>query len=141
MNIAIKEVMKYSPVFFYGKAGSGKASLLRYIAKRFEKACLYVTAEDFLKDLASSIKNCQKELFRHKYENKNLLIIDDLQFLANKFYTQEELLKIMKEFQVKDRQIILAANRHPKHIRGLNKELVDSCYGGLMLEVKAPEIL
>lgn len=140
MNVAIREIMKYSPLFFYGKVGSGKTHLLKDIARSFKgirrKTCLYTTAKDFTKDLIAAIKNHQKELFEQKYRNNSLLIIDDLQFLAGKFKTQEELLIVLKEFQIKDRQVILAADRHPKCIRGLSEELVDSCHGGLMLEMK-----
>lgn len=137
MNAVIKEIMKYSPLFFYGKAGSGKTRLLKDIARRFKGVCLYATAEDFVKDIIFFIKNHQKELFEQKYRNNSLLIIDDLQFLADKFCTQEELLKILKEFQIKDHRVILTADRHPKRIRGLSEELVDSCHGGLMLDIKA----
>lgn len=142
MNVAIKELMKYSPVFIYGKIGSGKTHLLQAIAREFKKVhkkpCFYTTAENFSKDLIFAIRNRQKELFEQKYRNNGLLLIDDLQFLTGKFKTQEELLLILKEFQVKDRQIILAANCHPKCIMELNGELVDSCYGGLMLDIETP---
>jgi chromosomal replication initiator protein len=140
MNTFSRELMKYSPIFFYGKAGSGKRRLLHGIAGNFKKIskkpCLYATAKGFVKDLVYAIRNGQQESFEQKYRNNGLLIIDDLQSLASKFRTQEELLKIMKEFQIKDRQIILTADRHPKYIRGLSKELVDSCYGGLLLAIK-----
>ena len=140
MSVAIKELMKYSPVFLYGKAGSGKTHLLQVIAREFKnvykKPCLYATAEDFTKELIFSIRKGQKNLFEQKYRNNGLLIIDDIQFLAGKFMTQEELLLILKEFQIKDSQIILTANRHPKCIFGLHNELIDSCYGGLMLDIE-----
>lgn len=137
---AVREIMEYSPVFFYGKAGSDKAAILQAITRESdeinEKPCLYTTAEDFLKDLVFLVKNGQKELFELKYRNNSLLIIDDLQFLAGKFWTQEELLRTLKYLQVQDRQVILFADRHPKSILGLNEDLVDSCYGGLILEIK-----
>lgn len=139
MGVAIKEIMKYSPLFFYGKTSSGKARLLKDIAESFnqinKKTCLYATAKAFSKDLLLAVKNRRVEQFQQKYRNNSLLIINDLQFLAGKVMVQQELLKILKEFQIKDHQIILAANRHPKCIPGLDKDLVDSCYGGLILEI------
>lgn len=135
-----QEPMKYNPIFFYGKAGSGKTHLLQAILGKFKrvhkKPALYVTAEKFCKDLIFAVRNKQLESFDSKYRNNSLLIVDDLQLIADKPYTQLMLVTIMKELQVKDRPIILAADRHPYLISNLDDILRDSCFGGLMLEIK-----
>ncbi len=140
--IAGQDPMKYSPLFFYGKNGSGKTHLLQSIVERFKqihkKFILYVTAEDFLNDLMFGVKNGQEatESFWEKYRNNDLLIIDDLQFLAGKKSTQKRLLILMKEFQIQNHPIILSANHHPYHISGLDSDLAQFCHGGLILELK-----
>ncbi len=135
-----QEPTKYSPVFFYGKTGSGKTHLLQAILKRFKqihnKPCLYVTSEEFMNDVMFSIRNRQRETLEQKYRNNSLLIIDDIQYLGGREVMQEELLIIMKEFQIKNLPIILVADRHPYLLPGLNDILRDSCLGGLMLGLK-----
>lgn len=135
-----QEPMKYSPVFFYGKAGSGKTHLLQAILKRFKqihkKPALYATADEFCKDAIYAVRNKERAQFEEKYRNNQLLIIDNLQFIAGKLATQEELIIVLKEFQIKDRPIILAADQHPYLIPNIDDVLRDSCFGGLMLEIK-----
>lgn len=136
-----QEPMKYNGLMFlYGKAGSGKTHLLRAILKRFKqihkKPALYATADEFCKDAIYAVRNKQHESFEEKYRNNYLLIIDDLQLIAGKPFTQEELLIVLKEFQIKNFPIILAADRHPYLIPNLDDILRDSCFGGLMLEIK-----
>ena len=86
---------------------------------------------------AGRLEEYKKELIRQKEGIAEIQENLEKQLRENPDLPQEELMKIMKEFQVKDHRIILTANRHPKRIRGLSEELVDSCYGGLMLETKA----
>lgn len=136
----IQNPIKYSPLFLYGESGVGKTHLLKAIAREFKrihrKPVLYATAENFCKELIFAIRNKQRESFDNKYRNNSLLIIDDIQFVAGRQTTQQELLTILKEFQVKDQPIILSANRHPYWIYRLEKDLAESCFGGLLLEIK-----
>ncbi len=138
----IQEPAKYSPMFFYSKAGTDKTHLLKAIVKNFKKAhkkpALYITAQKFIGEFISSFRSGWEamELFKQKYRNNELLILDDFHLLAGRYITQEQLLMMLKEFQAQNRQIILSANCHPNAIPGLNDILRDSCQGGLMLEVR-----
>jgi chromosomal replication initiator protein len=135
----IREILEYSPVFIYGKTNN-KSLLVKTLVLEFMRAyrkpCLYVTAEDFSRDLLYSIMNQQKELFKQKYRNNDLLIIDNLEFLSGKDKIQEELLLILKYLETQNRRIILIADRLPKLISKLDKDLITSCYGGLILSMK-----
>lgn len=137
---ATKEPMKYSPIFLYGKAAVEKAYLLKAIVNKFQqihkRPALYATAKQFVNDFVQSVRENAKELFNYKYRNNNLLIIDGIQLLAGKQYTQQELLKTIKEFQIQDRQIILTADSHPACIKKLDSDLQKFCHGGLILEIK-----
>ena len=135
-----QEPIKYSPTFFYGKSGSGKTHLLQAILKRFKeihnKPALYVTADEFCRDAIFAIRNKEQQIFKDKYRNNELLIIDDFQLIADKPITQKELLIVLKEFQINNCSIIIAADQHPYWISGLDSDLAESCHGGLMFEIK-----
>jgi chromosomal replication initiator protein len=136
-----QESMEYNnPMFLYGESGSGKTHLLKSIVRKFKqankKSVLYATADEFCADAIFAIRNGQRELFEKKYRNNYLLIIDDFQSITGKEKTQEELLIVLKELQIKNRLIILAADCHLNSINRLNDMLADFCHGGLMLEIK-----
>jgi len=136
----IREPAKYSPLFLYGGSGSGKTHLLKAIAGEFkrvhQKPVLYATAEEFCQELIYAVRNKKRESFEEKYRNNQLLIIDDLHLIAGRQYTQEEFLIMLKEYELKNRPVILSANRHPYWIYRLESDLAESCHGGLMLEIK-----
>jgi len=134
----IREPARYNPLFFYGKTSIERIHLLQAIASEFERvhkrSALYLTVEDFISKFVFAIRHHQKEQFRHWYRSYPLLIIDGLQIIAGKKYSEEELIMTIKEFEVKGYQIILLSDYHPADIIALHNELRDYCYGGLMFE-------
>lgn len=132
------EIIKYSPLVFYGQEGQGYFDFLKKVKEKFNGGVgskyLKVTAEKFLAELVSAIANGKKKMFDKKYRENDLLIIEGIELLANKERTSEELLIILKDLQIKNHQVVLTTNEHPKLIKELDNDLVKSCFGGLVLE-------
>lgn len=140
----------YNPLFIYGGAGLGKTHIMHAIANYIKqnnplKTVLYATCEKFTSDLITTIRQgkaySQEGMnFRNKYRNVDVLIIDDVQFLAKKQSTQEEFFHTFNELYSQNKQIVLSADCHPKEIELLSDRLKTRFEGGLMAQVLPPDI-
>lgn len=141
----------YNPLFIYGHTGLGKTHIMHAIANKIAKDrpdlhVLYSTCEKFTNDLINTIRSGKAyasgsgEEFRSKYRNVDVLIIDDVQFLAKKQSTQEEFFHTFNELYGKNKQIILSADCQPKEIELLGERLVTRFQCGLLAQVLPPDL-
>lgn len=140
----------YNPLFIYGGAGLGKTHIMHAIANYVKLNnpllnVLYATCEKFASDLITNLRQgkaySQEGMdFRNKYRNVDVLIIDDVQFLAKKQSTQEEFFHTFNELYGQNKQIVLSADCHPKEIELLSERLKTRFEGGLMAQVLPPDI-
>lgn len=140
----------YNPLFIYGGAGLGKTHIMHAIANHIKLHnptlnVLYATCEKFASDLITNLRQgkaySQEGMeFRNKYRNVDVLIIDDVQFLAKKQSTQEEFFHTFNELYGQNKQIVLSADCHPKEIELLSDRLKTRFEGGLMAQVLPPDI-
>ncbi len=140
----------YNPLFIYGGTGLGKTHIMNAIANQIIKNdpkahVLYATCEKFTNDLISIIRQGKGSAsgtseFRSRYRNVDVLIIDDVQFLAKKETTQEEFFHTFNELYGQDKQIILSSDCHPRDIATLSDRLKTRFEGGLMAQVLPPDL-
>ncbi len=140
----------YNPLFIYGGTGLGKTHIMNAIANQILKNdpkahVLYATCEKFTNDLISIIRQGKGSAsgtseFRSRYRNVDVLIIDDVQFLAKKETTQEEFFHTFNELYGQDKQIILSSDCHPRDIATLSDRLKTRFEGGLMAQVLPPDL-
>lgn len=139
----------YNPLFIYGSTGLGKTHIMHAIANSIKSTnphlnIIYSTCEKFVTDLIRNIRNgkaySDNENFRNKYRNVDVLIIDDIQFLAKKEVSQEEFFNTFNELYANNKQIILSADCHPSKIELLEDRLKTRFSSGLMAEVLPPDI-
>lgn len=135
----------YNPLFIYGPTGVGKTHLLHAIGNAFKQntpdyQVLYTTTERFVTDLIEHIRH-KKEMrkFREKYRSCDVLLIDDIQFIASKEASQEEFYHTFNELYQVGNQIVIASDRNPNQIEGLADRLVSRFQGGLMTMINAPD--
>lgn len=134
----------YNPLFIYGGVGLGKTHLLQAIGnetiKNFsQKKIKYIPAEKFTSEVVSSIKNQEIESFKSNYRIIDVLILDDVQFLAGKEKTQEEFFHIFNVLYEKNKQIILSSDRPPKAIPALAERLRSRFEGGMITDISYPD--
>lgn len=134
----------YNPLYIYGDVGLGKTHLLQGIGNtikaRFkDKKVIYTTADRFLSDYVASIKKRTVDKMREKYRNIDVLIIDDVQFLAKKERTQEELYNIFNLMHESGRQIVLSGDQPPKELTEIEPRLKSRFEWGIIVDVGAPD--
>lgn len=141
--IAQKPGIVYNPVFIYGPTGLGKTHLVQSIgnyAQEKGKSVIYTTSEQFLNDYVQNMKNKTMDRFQEKYRTCDLLLIDDIQFLANKIQTQEEFFHTFNELHGHKKQIVLTSDKPPKMINGLEERLQSRFESGLIADITQPEL-
>ena len=142
--VSQKPGMVYNPLFIYGGVGLGKTHLLQSIGnaviKNFsQKKVKYIPAERFTTGVVSSIKNHDMEGFKTKHRAIDVLILDDVQFLAGKEKTQEEFFHIFNALYEKNKQIIISSDRSPKAIPALTERLRSRFEGGMIGDISYPD--
>ncbi len=142
--VSKKPGLVYNPLFIYGGVGLGKTHLLQSIgnetAKNFKKKkTKYISSEKFASEVVSSIRNHQMEAFKEKYRGMDVLIIDDIQFLAGKEKTQEEFFHVFNVLYENNKQIILSSDRPPKAISALAERLRSRFEGGMIADISSPD--
>lgn len=134
----------YNPLFVYGGVGLGKTHLLQAlgneIVKNFSKKRVkYASAEKFTSGVITSIRNQEMEAFKLQYRQVDVLIIDDIQFLAGKEKTQEEFFHIFNTLYEKNKQIVVSSDRPPKTIPALAERLRSRFEGGMLADISSPD--
>ncbi|HEY4506624.1 MAG TPA: chromosomal replication initiator protein DnaA [Candidatus Paceibacterota bacterium] len=134
----------YNPLFIYGGVGLGKTHLLQatgnHILESFpEKKVLYISSERLTSEIVESIKNKTIEEMKQKYAKLDLLIIDDIQFIAGKERTQDIFFGTFNELYGKNKQIILSSDRPPSAIPALEERLRSRFEGGMIADVGIPD--
>ncbi len=135
---------KYNPLFIYGGVGLGKTHLLQATGNAILRTMpnatiLYTTTEDFTNQVIEAIQHQKMEQFRRKYRDVDVLIIDDVQFLANKDRTQEELFHTFNALTEERKQVIISSDRPPRELSILQDRLVSRFERGMIADVGVPD--
>lgn len=143
--VAENPAKAYNPLFIYGGTGLGKTHLLHSIGHHIlsqnpKTKVLYVSSELFTNELVNAVKDKSTEEFRAKYRNIDVLMIDDIQFLAGKEMTQEEFFHTFNSLQESNKQIILTCDQPPKEISSLEDRLRSRFAWGLIADIQAPDL-
>ena len=138
-----KEPNFYNPLFIHGHSGLGKTHLLYAIINELKEnhprlKIVYKKCEDFMNEMIEAISKAETAAFREKYRTADVLLIDDVQFLAGKVQTQEEFFHTFSALYESDKQIILTSDRPPKDIKPLEDRIQSRFEGGLIAEVLPP---
>lgn len=149
-TVAQKPGEKYNPLYIYGGPGLGKTHIMQaighYIIKnRPDLKVLFITAEEFVNDVVNALargdektKNMNK--FRKKYREVDVLLVDDIQLIAGKTRTEEEVFNTFNTLHGAGKQIVLTSDRTPKEIPSLSDRLVSRFEWGLMADIQVPDI-
>jgi len=134
----------HAPVFFHGGCGLGKTHLLQGIAnaltqRRPEIRWLYVTGEDFTNQFIHALKERRVDAFRHRFRGLDVLLVDDVHFLASKKATQEEFLHTFNAIQSTGMRVVLASDVHPRMIGDLPEALVNRLMSGMIIRIDRPD--
>lgn len=145
LSVAERPGGSFNPLFIYGSAGLGKTHLLKaighYINDQYRDLTVkYVSTETFLNELIDSIKNSEGNAFKKRYRSINVLLLDDVQFIAGKERLQEELFHTFNDLHGKGHQIVLSSDRKPDEIPTLEDRLRSRFKSGLLCDVQPPEI-
>ena len=134
----------HNPLFLYGRSGIGKTHLMHAIANEIlvhnkNTSILYVTSEKFTNQLINAIKDNKNEQFRNKYRNIDVLLIDDIQFIAGKERIQEEFFHTFNALHESGKQIVISSDRPPKDINFLEDRLKSRFEWGLIADISNPD--
>lgn len=133
----------YNPLFIYGGVGLGKTHLIQAIGHSLSKSTdkiLFITSEKFTNDYVQAVRNGQAKDFKDRYRNVDVLLVDDIQFMAGKDGSQEEFFHTFNELHQNNKQIVLTSDRQPKAIPALEKRLLSRFEWGMIADVGQPDV-
>jgi chromosomal replication initiator protein len=137
---------RHNPLFLCGGTGLGKTHLVHAVAHRVraerpETRILYVSAEKFVNEFVQALQDNKMSEFRARYREKcDLLLVDDIQFLASKTQTQEEFFHCFNALHQSDKQIILTSDKYPQQLERMEERLVSRFSSGLVADIQPPEL-
>ena len=142
--VANKPGESYNPLFIYGQSGLGKTHLLYAIASAVRQSypnnkIIYIKGEDFTNEMINSIQSARVQEFRDKYRSSDILLVDDIQFIAGKDSTQEEFFHTFNTLYEANKQIVLTSDRPPKEINTLEERLKTRFEWGLISDIQPPD--
>lgn len=143
LGVAENPGSSYNPLFIYSGVGLGKTHLLHAIGWVGLRSCprvIYVTAEQFTNEFISAIRERKTEEFRNKYRSVDVLLLDDIQFIAGKEQTQEGLFHTFNDLHNANRQIVISCDRSPKSLTLLEDRLRSRFEWGLIVDMQPPDI-
>ena len=144
MGVAENPGSKYNPLVFYSGSGLGKTHLMHAIGNQIlqdnpDMSVLYVTSEQFTNQLINALKDQTTENFRNKYRNIDVLLIDDIQFIANKKSTQEEFFHTFNTLHDAGKQVVVSSDRPPKEIDLLDERIRTRLEWGVTADIEKPD--
>jgi chromosomal replication initiator protein len=142
--VAQRPSLTYNPLFIYGKTGHGKTHLIQAIGNHIKKSSpqrkvFYVTSERFAVDYINAVKSGKANSFKDHYRQYDLLIMDDVQFIANTEKTQEELFHLFNALYDNNKQIVFSSDKHPNNLPGFEDRLKSRFSAGLIAEIPEPD--
>lgn len=145
LAVAESPGVAYNPLFIWGGVGLGKTHLMHsignYVLKKMEGARVaYVSSEKFINEFILSIQNNKTHEFKQKYRSVDVLLIDDIHFLANKESTQEEFFHTFNSLHDAKKQIVISSDKPPKDIHHIEERLVSRFEWGLVTDIQPPDL-
>jgi len=142
-TVSEKPGISYNPLFIYGKTGHGKTHLIQAVGNQVKKSgkkVFYVTSERFAVDYFNSLQSGSANSFKDRYRQYDVLIMDDVQFLASKEKTQEELFHLFNALHDTNKQIVFSSDIHPALLSGLEERLQSRFAQGMIVDIPAPDL-
>ena len=145
LAVANNPAMAYNPLFLYGDVGLGKTHLLHAIGNYIStnkpgSRIRYISAESFTIDLIESIKKDKMPNFRDRYRPLDILLVDDIQFLAGKERTQEEFFYTFNALYESHKQVVITSDKYPKDLQNMQERLRSRFESGLIADIKPPDL-